>query len=76
MSLSRRASPKTSRWFIGIRDYHLLVNEGQLSDPVWRDEATLPSLCIDTINRAALLPLLRSFWFAFGVRRPDNPFNE
>jgi hypothetical protein len=61
---------------IGIRDYHLRVNEESLSDPAWRDEVTLPSLRVDIINRAALLPLLRAFWLAFGLRRPASPFGE
>lgn len=61
---------------IGIRDYPVRINDESLSDPAWRDELTLPSLRIDTINRGALVPLLRSFWLAFGVRRPTNPFNE
>jgi hypothetical protein len=61
---------------IGIRGYQLRVSEEELSDPAWRDEVTLPPLRIESMNRAALLPLLQSFWLAFGIRRPANPFNE
>lgn len=57
----------------GIRKYRMVVNDEYWSDPSWRDQVTLPSLRIETMNRAALLPLLRSFWLAFGLRRPDDP---
>ena len=59
----------------GIRNYHLVVNNEYWSDPAWRDRVTLPSLRVEMMNRAALIPLLRSFWLAFGIRRPENPFN-
>ncbi|WP_299192460.1 ATP-binding protein [uncultured Erythrobacter sp.] len=59
----------------GIRNYHLVVNNEYWSDPAWRDQVTLPSLRVEMMNRAALIPLLRSFWLAFGIRRPENPFN-
>lgn len=58
----------------GIKDYHLIVSNDYWSDPAWRDHATLPPLVIERMNRAALLPLLRSFWLAFGLERPANPF--
>lgn len=59
----------------GIQNFRLVINSEYWSDPAWRDQVTLPSLRIETINRAALLPLLRSFWLAFGIRRPESPFN-
>lgn len=59
----------------GIRNFRLIVNNEYWSDPAWRDQVTLPSLRVEVMNRAALLPLLRSFWLAFGLRRPDNPFD-
>ena len=58
----------------GIKDYHLIVSNDNWSDPAWRDHATLPPLVIERMNRAALLPLLRSFWLAFGLERPAKPF--
>ena len=57
----------------GIEGFHLVLNGEIASDPAWRDQVTLPSLRTEVMNRAALLPLLRSFWLAFGVRRPENP---
>ena len=61
---------------VGIRDYQLVLNNDYASDPAWRDRVTLPSLRTDIMNHAALLPLLRSFWLAFGARRPDLPFSS
>ena len=55
----------------GIKDYRLLVNEEYWSDPAWRDQMSLPPLMIERMNRAALLPVLRSFWLAFGIERPS-----
>lgn len=60
---------------IGIRNYQLRVSDEWYSDAAWRDEVTLPAIRIETMNRAALLPLLKSFWLAFGVRRPADPFS-
>lgn len=57
----------------GIENFKLLVNQEYASEPAWRGEVSLPPLRVKTINRAALLPLLRSFWLAFGIRRPDEP---
>lgn len=59
----------------GIRNFRLVVSSEYWSDPAWRDQVTLPSLRADIMDRAALLSLLRSFWLAFGLRRPENPFN-
>lgn len=58
----------------GIKDYNLVLSNEQVSDPAWRSQATLPPLMVERMNRAALLPLLRAFWLAFGVERPMNPF--
>lgn len=55
----------------GIKDYRLLVSEEYWSDPAWRDQVTLPSLMIERMTRAALLPVMRSFWLAFGMERPS-----
>lgn len=55
----------------GIKDYRLLVNQEYWSDPAWRDQVTLPPLMVERMNRAALLPVLRSFWLAFGIERPN-----
>jgi len=60
----------------GIKDYVLILNEEYRSQAAWRSEATLPPLMVERMNRAALLPLLRSFWLAFGEERPANPFRE
>ncbi|WP_296617211.1 helix-turn-helix domain-containing protein [Sphingomonas sp.] len=60
----------------GIRNYCLCVSEEWRSELAWRDEVSLPPLRVETMNRAALLPLLKTFWLAFGVRRPPNPFGE
>lgn len=60
----------------GIRDFRLVVNRDYWSDPAWRDQITLPSLRIEIMDSAALQPLFRSFWLAFGLRRPANLFNE
>jgi hypothetical protein len=60
----------------GIRNYCLRVSDEWRSEPAWRDEVSLPPLRVETMNRAALLPLLKTFWLAFGVRRPSNPFGE
>jgi Putative DNA-binding domain len=57
-----------------IKDYRLVVSSEYWSDPAWRNLATLPPLMIERMNRAALLPLLRSFWLAFGFERPASPF--
>lgn len=54
----------------GIKDYRLLVNQEYWSDPAWRDQVSLPPLMIERMNRAAVLPVLRSFWLAFGIERP------
>lgn len=56
----------------GIRDYQLGAGGSIYSPPAWRDELTLPPLMIETMNRAALLPMMRSFWLAFGVERPEH----
>lgn len=61
---------------LGIRGFHLVLNGEWLSDPAWRDEVTLPPLRLDTIDRAGLKPLLKTFWLAFGKRRPENPADE
>lgn len=50
------------------------VSSEYWSDPAWRNQATLPPLMIERMNRAALLPLLRSFWLTFGLERLANPF--
>ncbi|PHR19453.1 MAG: hypothetical protein COA41_07170 [Sphingopyxis sp.] len=60
----------------GIKDYVIRLSEEHGSEPAWRDEVTLPPLMIEHINRAALLPILRFFWLAFGEERPANPFGE
>ncbi len=60
----------------GIKDYRLVVSSEYWSDPAWRNLATLPPLVIERMNRAALLPLLRSFWLAFGFERPASPFGS
>jgi hypothetical protein len=54
----------------GIKDYRLVLNSEYWSDPAWRDQASLPALMIEQMNRAALIPLLRAFWLAFGEERP------
>jgi hypothetical protein len=58
----------------GIRGYHAVLGERHMSQPAWRSEATLPPLMVERVSRAALLPLLRSFWLAFGEQRPTEPF--
>jgi len=55
----------------GIKDYRLLVNQEYWSEPAWRDQVSLPPLMVERMNRAALLPVLRSFWLAFGIERPS-----
>lgn len=64
-------------WFVhvtllDIAGYSLVLNNRQVSDPAWRGQLSLPSLRTDILNRAALLPLMRAFWLAFGVRRPEK----
>jgi len=59
---------------IGIRDFQLVLSNEYASDPAWRDQVMLPSLRAEIMNGVALLPILRSFWLAFGQRRPENPF--
>lgn len=54
---------------VGIKDYHLVGSKEHWSDPAWRGQVTLPPLVVELMNRAALLPLLRSFWLAFGLER-------
>lgn len=61
---------------VGIKDYHLVESKEHWSDPAWRGQVTLPPLVVELMNRAALLPLLRSFWLAFGLERPANPFAD
>ena len=56
----------------GIKGYQLIENRGRLSDPAWRDQVTLPSLRIDSMDRKSLEPLLQSFWRAFGLRRREG----
>lgn len=56
----------------GIKDYQLGEGGKIHSPPAWRGELTLPPLMIETMNRAALLPIMRSFWLAFGVDRPTH----
>lgn len=58
----------------GIKGYHAVLDDRRMSDPAWRSGAMLPPLIVGRVNRAALLPLLRAFWLAFGVRRPADPF--
>jgi hypothetical protein len=60
----------------GIKDYLLVLNQHYTSPPAWLSEATLPPLMIEQMSRAALLPIMRSFWLAFGEERPADPFNE
>lgn len=72
--LRRRATYNIRSTLTGIKLYHLIGSDDYWSDPAWRDHATLPPLVIERMNRAALLPLLRSFWLAFGLERPANPF--
>jgi hypothetical protein len=60
----------------GIKDYLLVLNQHYASQPAWLREATLPPLLIEQMSRAALLPIMRSFWLAFGEERPADPFNE
>lgn len=55
----------------GIKNYQLVVNEEYWSDEAWRDQVSLPPLMVERMNRAALLPVLKSFWLAFGVERPS-----
>lgn len=67
----------TGPWFVhvtllDIGGYSLVLNDRQVSAPAWRDQLTLPSFRADMLNRAALLPLMRAFWLAFGVRRPEQ----
>lgn len=59
----------------GIKDYLLVLNQHYASQPAWLREATLPPLMIEQMSRAALLPIMRSFWLAFGEERPADPFN-
>jgi len=59
---------------VGIKDYQLIVTNDHGSEPALRGQATLPLLIVERMNRAALLPPLRSFWLAFGLERPGNPF--
>lgn len=61
---------------IGIKEFRLVTGDHHASEPAWRSQAMLPPLIVEQMNRAALLPLLRSFWLAFGVERPANPFVE
>lgn len=58
---------------LDISGYSLVLGDRHTSDAAWRDQVTLPSLRADELNRAALLPLIRSFWLAFGTRRPEKP---
>ena len=60
----------------GIKGFQLVLGDQEISEEAWRSEATLPPLLIERMNRAALLPLLRTFWLAFGEQRPANPFND
>jgi hypothetical protein len=56
----------------GIKDYPLGLGGVPRSDPAWRNEVTLPPLQVEIMNRVALLPLLRTFWLAFGLNRPGE----
>lgn len=60
----------------GIKDYPLGLAGVPRSDPAWRDEVSLPAIQIERMNRAALLPLLRTFWLAFGLNRPEDPDDQ
>lgn len=60
----------------GIKNYVLRLNEEYTSQPAWLSQVTLPPLMIERMNRAALLPLLRAFWLAFGEQRPSDPFGQ
>ncbi len=55
----------------GIKLYRLVVNEEYWSDEAWRDQMSLPSLVVERMGRAALLPVLKSFWLTFGMERPN-----
>lgn len=61
---------------IGIKDYQLIISNDYWSEPAWRAQVTLPPLLTEQMHRAVLLPLLRSFWLAFGIERPTNPFGS
>ena len=54
----------------GIRNYRLVVNNEYWSDPAWREQVSLPPLMVEQMDQTGLLPLLRSFWLAFGIERP------
>lgn len=56
---------------LDIKDYALVLDDQHVSAPAWRDRVMLPSLRADRLNEAALLPLQRAFWLAFGARRPE-----
>lgn len=56
---------------LDIKSYELVLNNQHVSAPAWRDQVILPSLRSDRLDEAALLPLRRAFWLAFGARRPD-----
>ncbi len=58
----------------GIKNYVLRLGERHASDPAWLNQAMLPSLTLERMGKAGLLPLMSSFWLAFGEVRPDNPF--
>lgn len=59
---------------IGIKDYLIPLSDQHGSSPAWLDQAMLPALMLERMSVAGLLPLMRSFWLAFGEVRPDNPF--
>lgn len=60
----------------GIKDYLIPLGDHHASKPAWLNQAMLPPLMLERMSAAGLLPLLRSFWLAFGEVRPDNPFDK
>ena len=58
---------------IGIKGFQLVLGDRHASKAAWRNEAALPPLVIERVDRAALTPLLRAFWLAFGEQRPAEP---
>lgn len=57
---------------MGIREHRLVLADRTFSEPAWRDEVTLPAIRVETMSESAILPLFKSFWLAFGMRRPAD----
>jgi hypothetical protein len=53
-----------------IHGHEMVISNDKISAPTWRYSGRLTEVITETITQPSLIPIFKSFWLAFGERRP------